>query len=150
MDSSNKKAAVGCALTAVGLPLLLAFGIFVYAAARAVVGVNEIRVQRHVSWWQVAQEWRSQSAANEAGLTPAQRERRDLNVAGWQAVCPIAIFMIAGYFVPLLIAIRRKHPQVVAIAALNVFLGWSFVGWVAALIWALVSENPKLLPELRN
>jgi hypothetical protein len=150
MDSSNKKAAVGCALAAIGLPLLLAFGIFVYAAASAVVGVNEIRVQRNMSWWQVAQEWRSQSAATEAGLTPAQRERRDLNDAAWQAACPIAIFMIGGYFVPLIIAIRRKHPQVAAIGAVNIFLGWSFLGWVIALTWSLTNENgpaPQIPPR---
>ena len=44
------------------------------------------------------------------------------------------------YFVPAIIAADRKHRQANAILLLNFFLGWSLIGWVAALVWA--SSNP--------
>lgn len=30
-----------------------------------------------------------------------------------------------------------------AICMLNLFLGWTFVGWVAALIWAIYKEKAE-------
>lgn len=42
------------------------------------------------------------------------------------------------YFIPALIAAHRQHPQLLPIFALNLLLGWTVVGWVAALIWGLV------------
>ena len=41
------------------------------------------------------------------------------------------------YFMPLGFAIERKHKDVTAIGVLNLFLGWTFLGWVIALVWAL-------------
>jgi hypothetical protein len=45
------------------------------------------------------------------------------------------------YFTPLLIAIVRKKSNVVAIGALNTLLGWSLIGWVVALVWALSKDQ---------
>ena len=45
--------------------------------------------------------------------------------------------ILALYFLPAFIASMRRHPQGGAIFALNLFLGWTFVGWVAALVLAL-------------
>jgi Superinfection immunity protein len=45
----------------------------------------------------------------------------------------------ALYFLPALVARRRAHPKTTAIFALNLLLGWTFVGWVAALVWALTA-----------
>ena len=39
------------------------------------------------------------------------------------------------YFVPSFTARGKKHRQ--GIAALNLFLGWTILGWVGALAWAL-------------
>ena len=47
------------------------------------------------------------------------------------------------YFMPYEIAASRKHPSKWAIGALNLFLGWSFFGWVAALVWSLAT-NPVI------
>lgn len=58
----------------------------------------------------------------------------------------IAIGFIMGcliaYFLPSLVASRRKHSNLGAIQALNIFLGWTFIGWVIALIWSL-TDNVK-------
>ena len=40
------------------------------------------------------------------------------------------------YFIPSYVALKRDHHQKMAIFVLNLFLGRSFLGWVAALIWA--------------
>lgn len=46
---------------------------------------------------------------------------------------------IVLYVVPGLIALGRGHHQRFAILALNLLLGWTFVGWVAAFVWALTA-----------
>ena len=47
--------------------------------------------------------------------------------------------LVAGYFLPAMIAILRKHPQKLAISVLNLVIGWTVIGWVGALIWSLTS-----------
>ncbi len=47
----------------------------------------------------------------------------------------ICAFLI--YFLPSFIAGFRGHHDFPAIVALNLLLGWTFLGWVAALCWAL-------------
>ncbi|MBF0277321.1 MAG: superinfection immunity protein [SAR324 cluster bacterium] len=54
----------------------------------------------------------------------------------------IGIFMI--YFLPSFIG--RSHRDKLSIWILNLFLGWSFLGWVIALIWA-VTKDPIFLVE---
>jgi hypothetical protein len=44
------------------------------------------------------------------------------------------------YFLPSIIASKRNHSNATSIIVLNLFLGWTFLGWVAALIWAF-SDN---------
>lgn len=63
----------------------------------------------------------------------------------WIAVC------LAFYFLPALVAFNRYHPETRAITALDLLLGWSVVGWVAALVWALTGPGaraPDPGPEL--
>lgn len=55
------------------------------------------------------------------------------------AILFITIFT-AIYFVPSFIAICRKHSHVLQITILNTFLGWSFIAWVASLIWATTNN----------
>ena len=45
---------------------------------------------------------------------------------------------VALYFVPIMVAAYRQHKQFKAIAVLNVLAGWTFVGWVVALVWAVM------------
>jgi len=58
------------------------------------------------------------------------------------------LLLVAVYFIPTAVAIVRNHHNEGAIITLNLLLGWTFVGWVAALVWSLTSpprqaaENP--------
>lgn len=57
-----------------------------------------------------------------------------------------ALFLAMGvglYGLPTIIAIRTKHPYQNGITVLNVFMGWTILGWVGALVWAVS-------PPLRN
>jgi hypothetical protein len=53
----------------------------------------------------------------------------------------VLLVILAGiYFVPTIVG--RDKRNVGAIFALNFFLGWTLVGWVVALVWALTQESP--------
>ena len=54
------------------------------------------------------------------------------------------ILLIAIYFIPTIIAVRKNHFQKTAIILINIFLGWSFVGWVVALVWAVMKEKNNI------
>lgn len=43
---------------------------------------------------------------------------------------------IVLYFCPIIVAASRKHAKMLAISAVNLFLGWTLIGWVVALAWA--------------
>lgn len=53
----------------------------------------------------------------------------------------VILIIILLYFLPSFIGFRRNHPNKVSILILNIFLGWSFLGWVIALIWAFKNET---------
>ena len=53
----------------------------------------------------------------------------------------IAIVGFVAYLTPTIIANNRDHPQTAAIFALNILLGWSMLGWVAAFVWSLTTER---------
>jgi hypothetical protein len=55
------------------------------------------------------------------------------------------------YFFPTIVAFRRHVARVWWIAGLNVVLGCTVVGWVAALVWACKAEamaNGRVEPEV--
>jgi hypothetical protein len=56
---------------------------------------------------------------------------------------PLVLFLLllAVYFLPAYVAYRRFHPNAVPILLLNLFLGWTLVGWVAALVWAAMAHS---------
>ena len=47
------------------------------------------------------------------------------------------------YFLPSLIASGRHHHNHVAIFVLNLLLGWTFLGWVIALVWAFTEPRAR-------
>lgn len=48
-----------------------------------------------------------------------------------------------GYFLPAVIAKVRGKRNMGAIFALNLFLGWTLVGWVIAFVWALTHDTAR-------
>ena len=51
--------------------------------------------------------------------------------------------LFSVYWAPTLVGICRQHRNGGAICALNLFLGWTFVGWVVALCWSLTDTGVR-------
>ncbi|HZP91356.1 MAG TPA: superinfection immunity protein [Burkholderiales bacterium] len=54
----------------------------------------------------------------------------------WNWLIFVVLVAVPLYFVPSIVAYARHHHNRLAILFLNIFLGWTFLGWVAALVWA--------------
>lgn len=48
----------------------------------------------------------------------------------------MALVAVWGYFFPTIVAHGKKKRNTMAIFVLNLTLGWTVIGWFAALIWA--------------
>jgi len=49
------------------------------------------------------------------------------------------LFVLAGlFFLPTIIAAKRRHPNAIGIFVVNLFFGMSGIGWLFALFWAFV------------
>lgn len=53
---------------------------------------------------------------------------------------PFGIIGLAIYILPTIIAAVRRSKSLVGILLVNIFLGWTFIGWVLSLIWALIGK----------
>jgi hypothetical protein len=51
------------------------------------------------------------------------------------------LFALCLYLLPSVIAAARKHHQATAIFILNLFLGWTFLGWVCSLVWSATATT---------
>jgi len=65
---------------------------------------------------------------------------------GWldEANAIVTVLILIGislaiYFIPTIVAYNRKHKHLMAIFFTNLFLGWTFLGWVAALVWSCMN-----------
>lgn len=70
----------------------------------------------------------------------------------------ILFTLVLVYFAPYIVARYNKKRNTVAIFVLNLFLGWTFLGWLLALVWAAskdmtfpqVKPPPVIKPPLHN
>lgn len=53
----------------------------------------------------------------------------------------ILVFLAAVYFIPTIVARGKRNFG--AIFALNLLLGWTVIGWVGSLVWALTNDADK-------
>jgi len=51
------------------------------------------------------------------------------------------VILLPLYFLPAIVAASRNNHNTAAIFVLNLFLGWTFLGWVIALIWAMMASS---------
>lgn len=64
----------------------------------------------------------------------------------------ILLCIVAGlsfYLLPTIVAMNRKVASSGGIVLLNIFLGWTLLGWIGALIWACSAET-QLQAQLRE
>jgi hypothetical protein len=89
------------------------------------------------------------TAAPSAAPTPAQVSSTAIAqptpVVPFLGMSPFRLALILGailYFVPTLVGYLRKKRNLAAIFALNLLLGWTFLGWAGALVWGLMRDQP--------
>ena len=46
------------------------------------------------------------------------------------------------YFLPTIVAFARSKRDLLSIFLLNLFLGWTLIGWIVALVWAAKVDAP--------
>lgn len=77
----------------------------------------------------------------EASRNAAETERRHHRYMVWTVIGLI-------YFLPAIIGFRKRNGF--AIFVLNLFLGWTLLGWVMALIWACLRDEVNVVQHNTN
>ena len=62
----------------------------------------------------------------------------------------IGAMLLIPYFLPTIIALIRRSNSTAGIFMLNFFLGWTFIGWIAALVWSITSRNDSATIIVNN
>lgn len=62
-------------------------------------------------------------------------------------VCVLVMF---AYLIPAIVASSRKHTNAPAIIILNLLLGWTFIGWAIALVWAFTATSNTITHIHKN
>lgn len=58
----------------------------------------------------------------------------------------VSLLVIAAcfiYMIPTCVAASRQHRNTMAIAVLNLFFGWTLLGFVGCLVWSLINVSDK-------
>ena len=55
----------------------------------------------------------------------------------------VITFSVIIYFLPSIFASARGHHNSTALMLANLFLGWTFIGWVACLIWSFTNKSEE-------
>jgi hypothetical protein len=63
------------------------------------------------------------------------------------AMMTFMLTLFVMYWLPTIVAVVRHAPSALGVAALNFFLGWTVIGWIMALIWALASGPQVIVIE---
>ncbi len=58
----------------------------------------------------------------------------------------IVSMMLLVYCLPAYVGLMRRHRQAAAITVLNLLLGWTFLGWCVAMVWAMTSDVNNTRP----
>jgi DNA-directed RNA polymerase subunit RPC12/RpoP len=82
------------------------------------------------------------------GDFPAPQSQKPSSEDVSSAAAVVFLFVYAAaslmlYVLPTAIAFIRKHQNAPAIAALNILLGWSCLGWIAALVWSFTEVRSR-------
>lgn len=65
------------------------------------------------------------------------------NAVGVLVLLVIGVIGLLFYLLPTFIAGMRGHQNTAAIVVLNLLLGWTFIGWVVALVWSFTAIEPS-------
>ena len=75
------------------------------------------------------------------GALDAVALRRPVPVTTGRVIVALLIsFVTIGYLIPWSVAYARHHRKQVPIFLINLLLGWTLLGWLAAFVWAFSSD----------
>jgi hypothetical protein len=81
-----------------------------------------------------------------ASLTgEVQLEGVNVDTLHWVMIGTALVICLPVWWAPIIIGVVRKHPQLTGILLVNLFLGWTIVGWVVALVWS--TTTPKVASQ---
>ncbi len=119
--------------------------------------LDELRTRKVITDEEFADRKAKLLAPTKPGNSPKQKRPGTI-----LAVSVIAVSLLAGaayggngavilgtmfglfiYLLPAFIAYQRWHANRHAILVINLFLGWSIIGWLGALIWSATSASTK-------
>ena len=70
------------------------------------------------------------------------------NIIDAIAIVTVVVLILMIYFLPSVIARVRKHSFKWAIFFLNLFMGFTGFGWVAAFVWAFTNNTITIKPTI--
>lgn len=53
------------------------------------------------------------------------------------------LIILTIYLVPIIIAYSRKIEKRLPLSIVNIFLGWTFIAWIACIAWAFLGKTNK-------
>jgi uncharacterized membrane protein YqaE (UPF0057 family) len=53
------------------------------------------------------------------------------------------LMLAAVYIIPTVVALVKGHKNTAAIFIVNLFLGWTVLGWVVSLAWAFIDQQTR-------
>lgn len=54
---------------------------------------------------------------------------------------PVGLVGLGVYFLPTIVAALRHKRNMLGIVLLNVFAGWTVIGWIIALVWSFATDK---------
>ena len=80
------------------------------------------------------------------GVGMANIPSNELNAFGAFIAMTAIITVPALYMLPTIEAWLKSHPNLTSIALVNIFLGWTLIGWVVAIVWAFKRSEYQANP----
>jgi hypothetical protein len=68
--------------------------------------------------------------------------RRITGAGPAKAIVMLSLILVM-YFIPTVFAFSRRRRNKWKIAAVNLFLGWTFIGWFVAMLMSYAYEGPR-------
>jgi hypothetical protein len=78
----------------------------------------------------------SQAASTSRRSYRRRSANTERNFAMEAVIVLLLLLAFATYLLPTIIAVVRNHPNALAIYLINLFFGWTLVGWIGTLIWS--------------
>ena len=118
------------------------------AAAAQAAAARQQR-EREIQEAQDAERRRAEEAKRreQERVAAEERQKHNLKIAQEISIIVGLLLGVLLYFLPSIVG--RHKTNATAIFMLNLFLGWTFLGWVLALVWACTKDSAQPVLESR-